>query len=94
MLGSVGVPVALGAVLLGLTYYGILFYCVWKFYQILSRINDNIAAIHVSMAGSVRSAASPAPPRPTRIQQCPGCGLKVVPTVEGLCPSCHVAMEQ
>jgi hypothetical protein len=37
----------------GLVVYGIIFFCVWKFYQMLSKINDNIAGIrHAVERGS------------------------------------------
>jgi uncharacterized membrane protein len=29
----------------GLVVYCVVFFCVWKFYQILSKINDNVAGI-------------------------------------------------
>jgi hypothetical protein len=44
------IPIAL----LG-TIYGFIFYCVWKFYQMLSKINDNIAGIRQAL---VRNDAS------------------------------------
>jgi len=35
------VPIAL----LGLLFYGLVFFCIWKFYAMLSKINDNMAGI-------------------------------------------------
>jgi hypothetical protein len=32
-------------VLMGLLFYGAIFYCLWKFYQKLSQMNDNLAGI-------------------------------------------------
>lgn len=44
---STGAAAALGffAVLTAIVAYGVMFYIVWKFYQMLSKINDNIAGI-------------------------------------------------
>jgi hypothetical protein len=41
-MGSIGIQFL---TFVGLAFYGIVFFFVWKFYQILSRINDNIAGI-------------------------------------------------
>jgi hypothetical protein len=35
------VPMAL----VGLLFYGAIFFCIWKFYQLLSKIDDNLAGI-------------------------------------------------
>jgi hypothetical protein len=88
--------------LIGLLFYGLIFFCIWKFYQMLSRINDNIAGINANMAGIRLSAAvsermaahassdaAEANTPPLKVQQCPGCGLRVIPTAEGRCPSCQ-----
>ncbi len=39
-------------------------FCVWKFYQMLSRINDNIAGIRQAVEGNVKDR--PIPPADTR----------------------------
>jgi hypothetical protein len=39
------VPIAL----LWLRYYAVIFFCIWKFWQMLSKINDNIAGIRPSL---------------------------------------------
>jgi hypothetical protein len=39
------IPVAL----LGLLYYAAVIFCVWKFYQMISKINDNLAGIRQAM---------------------------------------------
>ncbi|MGB9455790.1 MAG: hypothetical protein WCB12_07085 [Bryobacteraceae bacterium] len=39
------IPIAL----LGLLYYAAVIFCVWKFYQMVSRINDNLAGIRQAM---------------------------------------------
>lgn len=91
-------------VLLGLLYYAFVLFCIWKFYQMLSSINDNLAGINRTIAGIARSRAegsdrtsAPASTatnydRPLRAQQCPACGLRVLPTAEGRCPSCQKPM--
>jgi hypothetical protein len=33
------------ALLIGLIYYAFVIFCAWKFYQMLSRINDNLTGI-------------------------------------------------
>ncbi|HEY9141501.1 MAG TPA: hypothetical protein VIN93_11450 [Bryobacteraceae bacterium] len=35
--------------LLGLLYYAAVIFCVWKFYQMVSKINDNLAGIRQAM---------------------------------------------
>lgn len=90
MMGSSAPLIAFFALVMGVAYYGILIYVVWKFYQMLSKINDNVVAIG-GMRG-MPSAVAPAaagPATQTKIQVCGNCGLRVMPTVEGLCPSCH-----
>ena len=42
-MGSIGMPEVLAV--LGLAAYGVMFFVVWKFYQVLSNINQNIAGI-------------------------------------------------
>jgi hypothetical protein len=99
-------PLVFGGLLLGLLYYGLIFFCVWKFYQVLSNINDNLAGINRTIAGLGRFGteasermSGPASPdaanhdTPLRAQQCPGCGLRVLPTAEGRCPSCQTPIE-
>ena len=39
------VPIAL----LWLRYYAVIFFCIWKFWQMLSKINDNIAGIRLAL---------------------------------------------
>jgi hypothetical protein len=93
---------AIPIVLLGLLYYGLILFCIVKFYQMLSSINDNLAGINRTIAGIAGSRAegsermsAPASTvatnhdRPLRAQQCPACGLRVLPTAEGRCPSCQ-----
>jgi hypothetical protein len=44
---SVGLPelmVALGGIV-AIGFYGVMFFVLWKFYQVLSNINQNIAGI-------------------------------------------------
>jgi len=36
--------------MLGILFCGGIFFCVWKFYQVLSKINDNIAGIREAIA--------------------------------------------
>jgi len=92
-------------VLLGLLYYVFVLFCIWKFYQMLSSINDNLAGINRTIAGIARSSAEgsertsgPASSnatnydRPLKALQCPSCGLRVLPTAEGRCPSCQKPM--
>jgi hypothetical protein len=38
--------------ILGILYYGVLFFCIWLFYPMLSKINDNLAAIHRAIGRS------------------------------------------
>ena len=87
--------------LLGLLYYAFVLFCIWKFYQMLSSINDNLAGINRTIAGIARSGAEGSAPassattnydRPLRALQCPACGLRVLPTAEGRCPSCQKPM--
>ena len=93
-------------ILLGFLFYGLIFYCIWKFYQLLSKINDNIARINDNIAGIRRSgletsermagpASSDAAKHNTpqkEVQQCPSCGLRVLPTADGRCPSCQTSL--
>jgi hypothetical protein len=46
----------------GVALYGVVLYCVWKFYQILSKINDNIAGIRQAVERCISDR--PAGPRP------------------------------
>lgn len=39
---------------LGLAFYGVIFFCIWKFYQVLSKINGNIARISDALERGVR----------------------------------------
>jgi hypothetical protein len=50
------------AILLGLLFYGLVFFCIWKFYEMLSKINDNIAGIRQALN---RNASNP-PAAPDR----------------------------
>ena len=82
--------------LFGLLIYGLIFFCVWKFYQMLSKINNNIASINANLIGiRISGMGTPervAGPPSSRIRQCPFCGLTVLPTGEGRCPSCQKPM--
>ena len=40
---SVGMPEVFA--ILGVAAYGVMFFVIWKFYQVLSHINQNIAGI-------------------------------------------------
>jgi len=42
-MSSVGMPELLAVI--GFAVYGVMFFVVWKFYQVLSHINQNIAGI-------------------------------------------------
>ena len=35
--------------LIGLVFPGLIVFCLWKFYQLLSKINDNIAGIRQAL---------------------------------------------
>lgn len=37
--------VALPAAIFGLLYYGLIVFCIWKFYQLLSSINESLRGI-------------------------------------------------
>jgi hypothetical protein len=39
------------ALLIGFVYYAVVIFCVWKFYQMLSRINGNLAQIKLAIDG-------------------------------------------
>ena len=41
------------AILLAL-FYGLIFFCIWKFYQVLSRINENLVGIRQALEQSGR----------------------------------------
>jgi len=47
---SIGFPEILVIGFVPIAVYGVLIYCVWKFYRLLSRINDNIAGIREAIA--------------------------------------------
>ena len=54
---SIGFPellVALGS-LVGVVFYGVIFYALWKFYQMFSKINENIAGIRQALESSDRT---------------------------------------
>jgi hypothetical protein len=36
-------------IILALLFYGLIFFCIWKFYQMLSNINNNLAGIRRAM---------------------------------------------
>jgi hypothetical protein len=59
MIGNSLALTMIPAVLVGLLYYVVLFFCVWKFYQMLSRINNNLAGIRQAL---VRGALKPPEP--------------------------------
>jgi len=40
------------AFLFGLIYFAVVIFCVWKFYQILSRMNDNLGRIKQAIDGT------------------------------------------
>ena len=42
----------------GILFYGGIFFCVWKFYQVLSKINDNIAGIRQAIERNGRSESN------------------------------------
>ncbi|MGA2594206.1 MAG: hypothetical protein ABSH32_30260 [Bryobacteraceae bacterium] len=51
-------------VLIAIGVYGIIFCVIWKFYQILSKINDNLGGIKQAIAGiPVRGREDQGPPR-------------------------------
>ena len=54
---SIGFPellVTLG-MLVGAVFYGVIFYVLWKFYQMFSKINENIAGIRQALESSDRT---------------------------------------
>jgi hypothetical protein len=51
IVGSIGIQ-ELTFGFFGLVVYAIIFFCVWKFYQILSKINDNIVGIRIAVERS------------------------------------------
>jgi hypothetical protein len=48
-LGFPGLFAVIPILLFGLLFYGVIFFCIWKFYQMLSKINDNIAGIRLAL---------------------------------------------
>ena len=59
MIGNGGTPIVafLSTALLGLLFYGAIFFCVWKFYELVSKINDNLAGIREAL--ELRPAKAP-----------------------------------
>ena len=43
-MSSLGFP-EIFVLILPIAVYGVMIYCVWKFYGLLSKINDNVAGI-------------------------------------------------
>jgi len=43
---------ALFTAVVGLGFYGLIIFVIWKFYQILSKINDNLGEIKQAIAGN------------------------------------------
>jgi len=73
--------------ILPLLIYGALFFCVWKFYQVLTRINDNIAGIKRAL-DERGVAIAPTSPVAADAVKCPACGL-VNPASAQLCDCGH-----
>jgi hypothetical protein len=95
-MSTIGLTEGFLIAVLGGLYYAFVIFCIWKFYQILCRINDNLAGINENIIGLRRAGiedsertSGPAS-SDVRAQPCPGCGLKVLPTAAGRCPSCQV----
>ena len=62
-MSSIGLPEFLFIIpfaVIGLLFYSVLFFCIWKFYQMLSKINDNLAGIR-------RAAEQNGPTRPAAV---------------------------
>jgi hypothetical protein len=54
---SIGLPevlVALGSIV-GVVFYGVIYYAIWKFYQMFSTMNENIAGIRRALESSDRA---------------------------------------
>ena len=55
-MSSIGLPellVALGSIV-AFVFYGAVFFVLWKFYQVLSKINENIAGIKLAIERSTQ----------------------------------------
>ena len=52
MVGNTVALTMIPAFLFGLIYFAVVIFCVWKFYQILSRMNDNFGRIKQAIDGT------------------------------------------
>ena len=58
---SIGAPELFAAMagVIGLCVYAVMFFVVWKFYQLLGKINENIAGIRQVMERDGRTGLPP-----------------------------------
>jgi hypothetical protein len=68
--------------LIGLLQYGFLCFCIWKFYQMLGKINDNIAGVRQAIERTeLRGSSASTATTPTSLT-CPSCGLVNPPSAQ------------